>query len=57
MQCVGFPEGLGVTRDPLKKWLASINGSPLSEHFSIYESALRYCKESFYSADAPRPAF
>ncbi|MFW6285267.1 MAG: GNAT family N-acetyltransferase [Bacillota bacterium] len=51
MKFVGFPEGLGVTTDQLKKWLAAIDGTPLSEHFSIYESTLGYCGESFYSVD------
>ncbi|MFW5894745.1 MAG: GNAT family N-acetyltransferase [Bacillota bacterium] len=53
MRYVGFPEGLGVSTDQLEKWLASIDGSPFREHFSIYARTLGYCGESFYSADEP----
>ena len=51
MKYVGFPGGLGITRDKLDQWLEHINDKPSRCHYSIYEDNLGYCGESFYYVD------
>jgi RimJ/RimL family protein N-acetyltransferase len=52
MHYVGFPNGLGVTKDQLlNKWLKHINVSPKRKHYSIYHESLGYCGESYYSVE------
>jgi RimJ/RimL family protein N-acetyltransferase len=53
MQFVGFPNGLGVTRESLEKnWLQNINTSDKRRHYSIYHEDLGYCGESYYGIEA-----
>lgn len=46
---VGFPEGIGVTVDDLRPWLARIEAHrPHTEHWAIYDEDGRYCGEAFH---------
>ena len=47
---VGFPEGLGITIEKLKKWLAQAIKKPGRCHYSIYADELGYCGEAFYDS-------
>jgi len=48
---VGFPNGLGITIEKLRKWLIHIESNkPLINHYSIYLNGI-YCGESFYCID------
>lgn len=52
MSYVGFPKGLGVTKEQLlNKWINNINVSPKRKHYSIYHELLGYCGESYYSVE------
>ena len=47
---VGFPEGLGITAERLKKWLAWAIKKPGRCHYSIYADEFDYCGEAFYDS-------
>ena len=52
MYFVGFPEGLHETIESLEEdWLPWVQNPPSRQHFSIYESSVGYCGESFYEVD------
>jgi RimJ/RimL family protein N-acetyltransferase len=51
MHYVGFPEGLGITLDELKKWLVWVIAKPGRCHYSIYADGIGYCGETFYNVD------
>lgn len=51
MQFVGFPEGLGVTKDKMESWIEWAITKPQRCHYSIYENEIGYCGESFYNVD------
>lgn len=48
---VGFPNGLGVTIEQLKKWLNGVNQSNIRRHYSIYTESIGYCGETYYEID------
>ena len=48
MQFVGYPQGLGITRIELDRWLAERFATPSRVHYSIYLSGGRYCGETHY---------
>ncbi len=48
---VGFPDGLGITLEKLKKWLEGAIKKPERCHYSIYAEGIGYCGETFYDAD------
>jgi RimJ/RimL family protein N-acetyltransferase len=52
MRYVGFPEGLGITMDKLKRWLNWAIAKPGRCHYSIYADGIGYCGETFYDVDA-----
>ena len=49
MQFVGFPEGLGVTKDKMERWLEWAIAKPQRCHYSIYANDIGYCGETFYN--------
>lgn len=51
MYYVGFPHGLGVTIEGLKRWLNGVNQNELRKHYSIYTHELGYCGETYYDID------
>lgn len=51
MQFVGFPAGLGVTKEKMESWLEWVITKPQRCHYSIYENELGYCGEAFYNVD------
>lgn len=51
MRYVGFPEGLGITRDKMERWIKWAINKPTRCHYSIYEKELGYCGETFYNVD------
>lgn len=51
MKFVGFPSGLGVTVESLKKWLSGVDNGAFTEHYSIYHDEIGFCGESYYSVD------
>ena len=51
MKYVGFPNGLGITLEKLEKWLININVNEKRKHYSIYESSIGYCGETYYEID------
>jgi RimJ/RimL family protein N-acetyltransferase len=54
MNYVGFPEGLGVTKqDLINKWYPTINNDVYRRHFSIYDDDIGYCGESYYDSRHP----
>jgi RimJ/RimL family protein N-acetyltransferase len=49
---VGFPNGLGVSKDALREnWLPKVNQNDKKRHYSIYEETLGYCGECYYSVE------
>lgn len=54
MQFVGFPKGLGVTKEGLiNKWYPSINNDDKRKHYSIYDDDIGYCGECYYDSRNP----
>lgn len=53
MRYVGFPDGLKVNMTILENWYQSISSKPYCRHFSIYDSKLGFCGETFYEVDVP----
>lgn len=52
MYYVGFPDGLGVTLEHLRKeWLPWVHSKPGRNHWSIYAEGVGYCGETFYDVD------
>jgi len=48
---VGFPNGLNINYEQVQKWHQNIINSTNTKHYSIYDTNLGYCGESFYSYD------
>lgn len=51
MKWVGYPEGLNVTIDKLKKWLEKINKSSMRKSFVVFQADNSFCGELFYEID------
>ena len=51
MASVGFPEGLGICSMKLEAWLETLSRNRASRHYSIYESDIGYCGETWYGID------
>lgn len=52
MYYVGFPDGLGVDKEGLKKnWLTKVNQNHLVKHYSIYHKTIGYCGETYYRVE------
>ncbi len=51
MSFVGFPEGLGIDRSEMDRWLEWVINKPARCHYSIYQDELGYCGEAFYNVD------
>jgi len=49
MKFVGFPNGIGVTKEQLSgKWLDAVTKTDKRVHYSIYYEGIGYCGESHY---------
>lgn len=51
MHYVGFPDGLGVTIEKMKRWLSGVNQNENRCHYSIYAEDIGYCGETYYDID------
>ena len=52
MHYVGFPNGLGVDKEGLKRnWLGKVNQNHLVKHYSIYHETIGYCGETYYRVE------
>lgn len=51
MHFVGFPEGLGITMEKMKRWINWAITKPQRCHYSIYAKDIGYCGETFYNVD------
>ena len=51
MYFVGFPDGLGITKEEMEKWFEWVTDKPKRCHYSIYEKDLGYCGETFYDVN------
>lgn len=51
MHFVGFPEGLGITKAKMERWIKWAIAKPHRCHYSIYEGDIGYCGETFYNVD------
>ncbi|NLJ80295.1 MAG: GNAT family N-acetyltransferase [Firmicutes bacterium] len=48
---VGFPQGLGITREETEQWLEGAIAKPQRCHYSIYADQIGFCGEAFYNVD------
>ena len=47
MRWVGFPQGLGQSKEAMKAWFDAVSKNQYAQHFSIYNES-HYCGETFY---------
>lgn len=51
MHFVGFPKGLGITKEKMERWIEWAIKKPHRCHYSIYENEIGYCGETFYNVN------
>lgn len=51
MRWVGYPEGLHLDEEALRRWLASLDEDPDRHHFVVRDDEVGFCGELYYDVD------
>lgn len=52
MKYVGYPDGLGVTIEDMRKWLVMNNANLDRHHYVVYAPEIGFCGEVYYKVEA-----